>query len=191
MTRIWELITTPNRYLAVQQLDLRYFDNRFDGRPMAGGWVTPEYEILNKSKPVADFTSWQIGSWTFLVSDRAKEEVADLCGDDVEFLRFDVVKGKTLHAVNVLRREDFLDLALTEFMPGAGTVKRAAFRQALPRSIPPIFKVVGGRETYVSEAFGRMLVSTNKLTGARLRDPAKWVYQQIRLGEELNDFPGL
>ena len=72
MLRIWELHVDADPHLCVQAPDLRYFKDKFDGRPMKNGWAAPPYEILGRSKEVADFTSWQIGS-TFLVSSKARE----------------------------------------------------------------------------------------------------------------------
>ncbi len=190
--RIWELCADADRYLCVNPDDLRYFHGLFDGRPLADRWRRPEYSILNKSKKVADFTSWQMLR-VILVTERAKDAVSALCGDTVEFLAFDVIKKKQLFAVNVLRVEDYLDRKRTEFAPGVpGLVLRAAFKAKLPSTLPPIFKLKPADDSgiYVSAAFGRMVVAEG-LTGVRLRDPGKNAFLQITRGEELNEFPGI
>jgi hypothetical protein len=191
--RVWELAPDADPYLCVLPDDLRYFQDRFVARPLAGGWKTPGYSVLNKSKKVADFTSWMIGSRAFLVTDPAKDAIARICGDDVEFLPFDVIKKRQLYAVNVLRVEECLDRGRTEFVPGVpGLVLRAVFKTNSALSLPPIFKAepADTSNTYVTAAFGRMAVA-ERFTGIRLRDPAKNAVLQIRLAEEQNDFPGI
>ena len=189
MLRIWELHVDPNPHLCVQQSDLRYFNGKFDGRPMKAGWVTPPYEILGRSKKVADFTSWQIGS-TFLVSNKAREVIAGLSGEDIEFLPFDCIKSCELFAVNVLRIEDFLDVEKTEFMPGAGIPSRVAWKGQLPVEVPPVFKVRRSPWTYVSKAFAEKAVE-HALTGVSLADPGKDRFQQTIRQEPINEYPGL
>jgi hypothetical protein len=189
--RIYELMPDANRYLCVQPADLRYFHDRFDGRPLAAGWSTPPYEVLNRSKRVADFTSWQIGSKAFLASEKARAVLLELCPvGDLEFLPFDRFKRTDLYAVNVLRVEDFLDWQRTEFVPGADIPLRASWRRDLPPALPPLFKVSGGSSSYAAHALGRAAVD-HGLTGLRLGDPAKNQIEQLRRREEFNVFPGL
>ncbi len=190
MLRIWELNTDPNRHLFIQTVDLRYFNERFNGSPISDDWEIPAYDVLNRSKKVADFTSWQVGSQVFLVSPLARDLISQLDESAVEFLPFDRIKGRKLYVANVLRTEDFLDLARTEFQEGSGLPVRVAWRAGLPDALPPIFKVKGGSDTYVSTDFGRKAVE-HRITGLRLADPAKNRFQQIVRGEQINEFPGL
>jgi len=97
------MLADPDHYLCVQQPDLRYFHDHFTGETMAGRWEPPPYEVLNRSKKVADFTSWQIGSRTLLVSDKARQALLPICEDGVEFLPFATIKGINLYAMNVIR----------------------------------------------------------------------------------------
>ena len=189
MLRIWELHVDANPHLCVQQLDLRYFNDKFDGRPMKDGWVTPPYEILGRSKKVADFTSWQIGS-TFLVSDKAREVLAGLSGQEIEFLPFDRIKGRDVFAVNVLRIEDFLDVEKTEFMFGAGIPSRVTWKAQLPAELPPVFKVLSSPWTYVSKAFAEK-AAEHALTGVSLADPNKNRLNQVIRQEPINEYLGL
>lgn len=191
MSRIWELNIAANQHLAIQTGDLRYFWDHFNGQPMSRTWSTPDYDVLNRSKKVADFTSWQIGSQAFLASARAKEMILQLDQAAVEFLPFGSFKGRELFAVNVLRTEDFLDMERTEFMSGAGgTPVRVVWRDQMPEQVPPIFKIRGSSNTYVSELFGRKAVEL-AMTGLRLADPKKNRFEQIVRGEQINEFPGL
>ena len=187
--RIWELHVDANPHLCVQQADLRYFNGKFDGRPMKGDWVTPPYEVLGRSKKVADFTSWQIGS-SFLVSSEARQVLADLSGEDIEFLPFDRIKGRELFAVNVLRIEDFIDVDRTEFMPGSGVPTHVAWKTNLPDELPPVFRVSRSPWIYVTRAFAEKAVEAG-LTGVSLADPAKNRLKQIIECEPVNEFHGL
>jgi hypothetical protein len=139
------LETDPNRYLCVQQSDLTYFHGRFDGAPMSQDWTPPAFDLLNRSKKVADFTSWQIGTKAFLVSERARAVLQSLCGDDLEFLPFAQIKRISLYAVNVLRTEDYLDWEFTEFMPGADIPVRAIWRTDLPKPCHHSSRLLAGR----------------------------------------------
>lgn len=191
MLRIWELNIDANQHLAIQPGNLSYFWDHFSGHPMSQTWSTPAYEVLNRSKKVADFTSWQIGSQAFLVSARAKEMILQLDRAAVEFLPFDSFKGRDLFAVNVLRTEDFLDMDRTEFMSGTSqTPSHVVWQDQLPTELPPIFKVKGSSNTYVSESFGQKAVELS-MTGVRLADPKKNRFEQVVRGEQINEFPGL
>jgi len=188
--RIYEVLPDPDRYLCLQQADLRYFWERFDGRSMTTGWERPHYEILNRSKRVADFTGWQIAE-AFLVSERARRVLIDVCSPgDVEFLPFDRIKGVDLFAANVTRVEDYLDRTRSEFMLGADIPFRAVWKRDLPSELPALFKVVGGACAYASPVLGQAAVA-NGLSGLRLADPGKNRLEQIIRGEPLNEFPGL
>ena len=188
--RIWELHIDADPHLAVQQADLRYFRDKFDGHPMAEHWATPPYEILGRSKKVADFTSWQIGSKTFLVSNEARQVLADLSGGDIEFLPFDRIKGRELFAVNVLRVEDFIDADRTEFSPGSGVPTRVTWKRDLPVALPPLFKVRRSPDTYASIDFAKKAAEAC-LTGVSLADPAKNRLQQIVRRQTINEYEGL
>lgn len=189
MLRIWELSPDSNRHLCIQPQDLRYFWNHFNGERISDRWEIPPHEVLNRSKKLADFTSWQTLS-AFLVSQRAKDMIASLDENAVEFLPFGSLKGQDLFAANVLRTEDYLDFDRTEFMSGANIPERIIWRGDLPDDLPPIFKVKGGAATYVTEPFGRMVVKLG-LTGLRLADPSNCRLEQITNGETVNAFPGL
>jgi hypothetical protein len=187
---VWELNADPNRHLCVQQSDLRFFQDRFVGMPMSAGWQTPPYEILTRSRRVADLTSWQIGSRAFLVTERARDAIAELCGSDVEFLHFDQIKGSLLFALNALRIEDLRDRSRASANDEIWGMSPVLFDDVDPRDIPPMFKCGPDSPIYVSNEFGAMAVR-EKLTGVRLADPEKIRVQQIVRGEPLNEFPGL
>jgi hypothetical protein len=189
MLRIWELHVDADPHLCVQAPDLRYFKDKFDGRPMKNGWAAPPYEILGRSKEVADFTSWQIGS-TFLVSSKAREVLEGVSGRDIEFLPFDRIKGCELFAVNVLRVEDYMDEEKTEFVPGAGIPEKVAWKTELPPELPPVFKVPESPWTYVSAGFAEK-AAEYALTGVSLADPSKARLRQIIRREQINEYPGL
>lgn len=189
MPNIWEVCSKANNYLCVQQADLRFFDGRFEGAKMAMEWITPPFGLLNKSKKVADFTSWQIGGRTFLVSRRAMEAIGELCGDDVEFLPFATVKRTELFAVNVLRQMAIIDWPACSAdvgILGGGYALRSDIDH-----VPVLFKDPGTPSTtFASDELGRIAVERS-FTGLQLADPRKQLGRMIVRGEPINEFPGL
>ena len=116
--------------------------------------------------------------------------LADLSGEDIEFLPFDRIKGRELFAVNVLRIENFIDENRTEFIPGMGIPARVAWKTNLPDELRPVFKVSRSPSTYVTRAFAETALQAG-LTGVSLADPAKDRLKQIIQCEPVNEFPGL
>lgn len=189
MANVWEVYTTANSFLSVQQLDLRFFHGRFEGVAMEDGWAAPSFDILNKSKRVADFTSWQIGSRTFLVSVRAKNAIRALCGNDVEFLPFATIKRTELFAVNVLRQVAVVDWSACD--DGARIVHGPYVLKTDVGQVPPLFKDPGDfSTTFANDELGQIAVDQG-LTGLRLADPRKNLGRMIVRGDPINEFPGL
>lgn len=189
MSNIWEVRSAPNNYLCVQQNDLRYFNDRFVSVPMSKGWTAPSFDLLNKSKKVADFTSWQIGSRTFLVSRRAKEAIHEICGDDVEFLPFATIKRIELFAINVLRQ-----MAVVEWTTCVASAKLMGGPYKLKADVgplPPLFKdPLAVSPTFASDELGALAVQLG-LTGLQLADPRKNILGMIVYGQSINEYPGL
>jgi hypothetical protein len=183
------VLADPNRFLCVQQLDLRFFNGRFVGQPMAADWTPPSFDILAKSKKVADFTSWQISSRALLVSIRARDIIRALEGCEVEFLPFATIKGVELFAMNVLTLVEVVDWAGMERV-GRTESGPKVLRGNL-KALPPIFKDRRRPgDTYASDALGRLAVA-HGLTGLRLADPRKNIGRMIVHGEGINEYPGL
>ena len=172
--KIWELQATGNSNLGVAPGDLRYFHDHFVGAPMSSKWELPPLEILGKTKKLRDFVSWI--AQAPLVSLKAKSLIEELCGDDVEFLRFHDLNGKPYFAMNVLRVEDYVDLRkceTTNYNSGELIdIVTYGFREDLPGFLPTIFKEPLCLNTiFVTEAFAAMAVNSS-LTGLALADPS-------------------
>ena len=185
MANVWEVSAAANRYLCVQQLDLRFFNERFIGVPMADGWEAPAFDVLNKSKKVADFTSWQIASRALLVSRRAKDVISSVCGDEVEFLPFATIKRTELFAMNVLRLVDVIDWSNSTQGAAPITLKSGL------SDLPVMFKDLQHPDiTFASDALGAITVEQG-LTGLQLADPCKNLGAMIVRGQSINEYPGL
>lgn len=183
---IWKLHERANEYCSFIPHDLRFFNDKFQCKPLSDDWEVPLAEVDGQSKPLADFVSWM--SMAPVVSERARELIEDLVGNDVEFLRFHKLKNKPYFVMNVLRCEDYLDRIksdLSEFR------QRFIFKADLPRSLPPIFKCPDRwSEIFVTAEFAELLV-TNKLRGAALADPSEMTMPLILANAEINRYPGL
>ncbi|HYJ52535.1 MAG TPA: hypothetical protein VEW04_05130 [Allosphingosinicella sp.] len=188
MSRIWEVLSDPNRYLCVQQSDLRYFRDRFIGQPTSGDWEPPAFEILNRSKKVADFTSWQIRGRVLLVSDRARKALLPVCQDGVEFLQFATIKRVNLFAMNVLKLEELIDFERSRIKDHV--VESIVFRDM--RTEPPVvFKDPRLPDMIFGTDALRNLALAHELIGLCLADPAKERMRQIVRREPINEFGGL
>ena len=188
MTNVWEVLPNANRFLCLQQNDLRYFDGRFEGKPMADSWTAPPFDLLNKSKNVADFTSWQIGSRAFLISRRAKDVIYDLCCGDVEFLPFATIKRTELFAVNVLKKLPVIDWPACSQNSNI-TCGRISIINGL-NDLPLLFKDTECSSTFASDALGQVALQ-HSFTGLQLADPRKNLSKMIARGQPINEFPGL
>lgn len=186
MPNIWKLHTKANDYCGFIPSDLRFFYHRFQCKPLADEWEIPPATVDGKSKPLGDFVSW--ATVAPVVSERARDLIEDLVGDDVEFLRFHKLKGHLCFVMNVLRCEDYLDRGKSDL---AEFQERFVFKTDLPKILPPIFKCpeIWG-EVFVSSEFAEMMVA-NKLTGAALADPAEPTFPLVLANAEINRYPGL
>jgi hypothetical protein len=183
---IWLLFLNSNNYRHFIPHDLSWFVNRFECKPLRGSWEMPPAKTLHKSKPAKDFIGWM--NRAPVVSQRTRELIHQLVGDDVEFLPFHELNGKPYFVMNVLRCEDFLDEERSGHTPSEGPF---IFRNSLPAQIPPIFKCAGHWDSiFVTSAFGELMVA-HKLRGAALGDPAVPVFPLIVTKQPVNRYPGL
>lgn len=184
--RIWRLHLEADRYRSFNPHDLQFFADRFQCKPLQGSWEIPPAKVLGKSKPAKDFISWM--EKAPVVSQRTRELVHNLAGEDVEFLVFHELDGRPYFVMNVLRCKDYLDARrsdLTQFR------ERFIFREDLPESMPPMFKCPGQWDSvFVTSAFGELMV-THKLRGAALADPAEPLMPLILAKQPVNRYPGL
>lgn len=185
-SRIWRVHLEADRYRAFIPHDLAFFANRFECKSLQDSWEIPPAEILGRSKPAKDFISWM--DMAPVVSQRTRDLILNLAGEDVEFLPFHQLDGKSYFVMNVLRCEDYLDGGrsdLTQFR------ERFIFRENLPEPIPPIFKCPGQwGSIFVTSVFGEIMVA-HKLRGAALADPAEPVMPLILAKRPVNRYPGL
>lgn len=183
---IWKLHECADDYHSFIPHDLRFFERRFQCKPLSDDWDVPPAEVAGKSKPLADFISWM--SMSPIVSERAADLIDDLAVGDVEFLRFHSLKNKSYFVLNVLRCEDFLDCGKSDFTVAN---EKFLFRSDLPARLPPIFKCPGQwDQIFVTRNFAEMMVA-NKLRGAALADPAEPTFPLILSKAEINRYPGL
>ena len=128
------------------------------------------------------------------MSKRAKELIQNLCGDDVEFLRFHDLKGKPYYAMNVLRVVDVLDI---ESCDGARDdsgklfyANKFSFKKSA-KNLPPMFKEPVFLTTiFVTEPFANMAIE-NELTGLALSDPSIDELSLIVQSKDLNVVEGI
>lgn len=184
--RVWKLHVDGNKYCSFVPHDLRYFESRFICQPLADHWDAPAVGVSGRSKPAGDFAVWMARSP--VVSEQARDLIADLAGGDVELLPFHTVKSKRYFVLNVLRCEDYLDMPRCDFTV---CYERFVFRPNLPVSLPPIFKCPGRwGEIFITGRFAEMLVKNN-LRGVALADPAESTMPLILAKAEINRYPGL
>ncbi len=111
-------------------LDLgrRRGDHEFSGHSMARTWTPPpELKICNKSFRNPDFLSFSICAPA--VSQKAKDALELLIGQDCEFLPLVTVKKKHYYALNVLKVIDCLDLKKSEIQYGCPDSTRIGYVQ--------------------------------------------------------------
>jgi len=163
--------------------DLRYFHDHFVCKKMIDDWSEPPVRIDGKRKPIADFTSWTLGSP--IVSDKAHRLILELCGEDVEFLPFNVFRRNSF-AMNVLACGNYVDTQESVLRPFPISI---VFKKEVPE-FPPIFKSSGVEElVFVTERFAKLVV-THGLTGIELLDPTENALFSSITGVVRNSYPG-
>jgi len=193
---IWRLWVGGKANLALIPHNLEYFSNHFIGERLGDAWTPPPVSINGKSKKLRDFVSWM--ERAPVVSQRARQILEPLLGDNVEFLKFHEILGKSYFALNVLRLENILDRDQSEVLY-ADEAKRNILRvssfflreEQLSVPTPRIFKLSHERNSiFVSNNFADVVID-NKLTGLALVDPRKNIYKINALGGDLNDVAGV
>lgn len=178
-------------------LGRRRGDDEFTGRSMANTWEAPkELKIRNKSFRNPDFLSFDLCAPA--VSQKAKDALEPLIGQDCEFLPLVNIKKKQYYALNVLKVIDCLDLHKSDIQYRHSdptqivNVHRYVFDE---RKIPQgtvIFKIPQDRACW---AFVRVpfinCVMRKYLTGAQFYDPAGNNIGAFGLGYDANVVLGL
>ena len=192
--RIWTLLATGKDNLGVSPVDLTWFCDRFDAKPMDEDWQPLPLELIHKSKKLRDFVSWMICAP--LVSQRARDAIEALCPGAVQFLPFHALKGKPYFAMNVLQTAEVLDFEASDVLRSDDTgevfhVNACAFVPGLSEQLPPLFKDPRyPSEVFVTERFARMAIELG-LTGLALSDPTVNRFYKIVRGIPPNVYPGI
>jgi hypothetical protein len=157
---VYELVIMTNGRISFVPEDLRYFDNHFVCKSMADYWEIPPAKIIGTSGKMPDFVSWMLRAP--VISERARDNLANICDGLVEFLPFHNVKNRKNFAVNVLNLDSGRE----------------------------IFKKFPSSAVFVRKGFGEV-VRDNGLTGVELADPNDDIGKKIVRGEHVNCFPGV
>jgi hypothetical protein len=182
---IWRLVES-GRYCSFIPDNLSFFSDKFNCVSLVNDWKIPPAKISGRSFPLADFVSWMHKAP--VVSERAKDLIENLVGNDVEFLHFHSLKKKPYFVMNVLKSEELLDFDRSVMTP---IREKYYFRDISTYNLPPLFKCVGFYEQiFVTRPFAEMIIS-NHLKGAILADPSEEVMPLIVAGRSINRYPGL
>lgn len=172
--KIYKLYTDADNGL-VLRTDLEYFQTHFVGKPMRLSWEAPNLSILNKSKPLRDFTSWTLQA--LVISEKAKICLDPLIGRYVEFLPLVQIKTKQLYAINVLNILNCLNVERSSILHSPTnpdrimSVHRFAFDEEKFLLDPIIFKVPEDLGcVFVSGTFVEAVIK-NRLKGSLLLNP--------------------
>jgi len=173
------------------QTGLQYFHTHFIGETMSSEWSPPELTVLNKSKPLKDFISFELTAPP--VSQRAKEALEPLIGLYCEFLPLIRLKNIDYYAINVLHVVDCIDREKSKILYSPVDPERiltVSEYRFIESKIPdvPIFKALASNEPFVRRDFVDCVID-NLLTNAVFRDPAVSALPLITRGQDINVVP--
>lgn len=191
---IWLLLAGGQRNLGVRPGNVDFFLDHFVGRRMTTEVKFPTMEYSGKSKRLRDFVSWS--HQAPVVSERARDVLAELCGDDVQFIPFARLKRKPYFALNVLRLISVIDREKSDGITVPGTTRKFSltaivFKDNRPLTLPPVFKDPDNLgEVFVTKPFAKAVIE-HELTGLWLADPAQDQFKLIVRGIDPNVVPGV
>jgi hypothetical protein len=170
-----------------------YWERYFCGRFMPADWQLPPLEILGKSKKLGDYVGWMLQAP--IVSDRARNVLEPTVGTDVQFVPFHDLRGEPFFGMNVLRVEQgFLDtnrsVCVRRRNGDIAYCSQYFFRSDLPAELPPIFKISGGSNVFVTARAVTKIVE-HQLTGFCLQNPNENAFALMGKGIPLNVYSDL
>lgn len=190
---VWTLWDNGDKYVSIEPYDLPYYQEHFIGKRMFNTWEPKPFELLGKSKPMADIIGWMLSAP--IMTEKAVNALAPLIGEYVEFLPFGKLRKKEVFAVNVLFSVDCLDYDKTEVVyfdkgrTGAYDINQFYFDAALVPDVP-IFKAPdGGGMIFVRRPFVDAVIM-HQLRGFQFADPSVNPFLSIAL-RNINVVPGV
>ena len=159
----------------------------FDGLSMKDNWKIPRYKMFNKSRPIKDFISFQVGR-TIIFSENARHSLEYLIGKYVEFLPFVELKKKQYFFLNVLNIVDCLDKKRTKIHYVQDRIICLDYIHFIKKRLPnsPIFKIPESMSyIFVRQSFIDAIINNN-LTGAIFFNPdnkefSKWEETSLKI----------
>jgi hypothetical protein len=123
-----------------------------------------------------------------VVSERAKEVLAPLVAQSVQFVPFHELRNRAYFAFNVLDvRNGLLDESrsgINRFSTGdIMSVDRVVFRSPLPLDLPPVFKLGESQGEIIVTSQLAQVVAKHQLTGVQFCDPEQDA-SRVALGRE-------
>jgi hypothetical protein len=192
---IWRLWVGGEKNLGLIPHDLTYFATHFTGDELPADWQPPPVKIQGKSKRLRDFVSWMVAAP--VVSAKARDALAPIVANDVQFLRFHRIRDREYFAMNVVCKMNILDRERSEltFADEDRTrildIKSAHFSPNAEHSLPAVFKLHGGSgDIFVTRPFVDVVLA-NKLTGVSFGDPKQNIFRAIVRREAINIVPGV
>lgn len=191
-TNIFKLNSASTGYPTIQSgaLPRGYFREFFNGEPLPDSWEPPPFEISRAKAKLPDIMAWK--EYLPLLSKKAVELFRDVAPDCAEYREFVSIRGELYCAVNVLAKEDILDLdrsEVTHLVDGTiRSVKRYVFKSDHVEC--PVFKLANMLDgpIFVTRRLAQATLDAG-LLGFQFRDPAVNETALLFSGADVNAFP--
>lgn len=190
--QIFKLNSASDGFPTVQSgaLPKGYFAQFFNGTSLPDSWEPPPVEIRRMKARLPDIIAWK--EYPPLLSRRAVELFDDVAPGCAEYKEFVSIRGELYSVVNVLAKEDILDLGRSEVTRlsdgGIRSVKRYMFKT--DHTSHPLFKLSNLLDGPIFVT--RRLAEATRdagLIGFQFRDPAVNETALLFSGVDVNAFP--
>lgn len=177
-------------YLQSGALPRGYLNEFFNGEPLPSSWAPPPFEVKRTNAKLPDIIAWK--EYLPLISARGVDIFSELAPRCAEYRRFMSIRGCDYFVVNVLAKEDILDLKESELTLSASgvvqSVRRFAFLNGNVKS--PIFKLANLLDgpIFVTRGLAQAIVDAG-LRGFQFRDPGVNETSLLFSGADVSAFP--
>lgn len=177
-------------YLQSGALPRGYLTEFFNGEPLPNSWTPPPFEVKRAKAKLPDIIAWK--EYLPLISARGVDIFSEFAPGCAEYRKFMSIRGRDYFVVNVLAKEDVLDLKASDLTlsadGGVKTVRRFAFLTENVKS--PIFKLANLLDgpIFVTRGLAQAIVEAG-LCGFQFRDPGVNETSLLFSGADVNAYP--
>ncbi len=186
---IFKLNSASSGFPTIQSgaLPKGYFNEFFNGEPLPVSWAPPPFEVKRAKAKLPDIIAWK--EYLPLLSRRAVELFREHAPGCAEYKEFVTIRGERYSVINVLAKENILDVDKSEVSHtvdgGIRSVQSFVFTNDQVSS--PLFKLqnMSAGPIFITRQLAETILQAG-LLGFQFRDPAINETALLFFGEDVN-----